>query len=316
MKTKLLFTILFTGVFNFAFTQDSIQNKKQTDKIMLEGNKGYEFIYTNAVNFDFGNTAENSIGYFGHINYFFNVKKKDGTSRHYLNTGLMKANYYAPEINKGYFYQTDNVLESALSLTQPGSPYIKEYNKYDFDVKLSSYSAYVQYLFEIFKDFNSLFFHAHMEMLITNMETSVKITTLDTIRSTLPTNEIIPVTGHLEREASYSKQNIGAYFGVGATAKFRFGTQSPMKYFLQGTAGFSNTQLNPKLYQQSENELPVYEEKSGAAPFFIIHSYFENDISGVNLILGGQIRGNFTTAPLYMFYIGLNTDFTELKGLF
>ena len=294
MRTQLFFIIFF-----IFYTKIRAQ-----DTMSLEENKEYEFIYTNAINFDFGNTAKNNLGYFGHINYFFNVKKNKENSKHYINTGMIKANYYASEINDGSFNQFDNVIEGPLSSVEPGQPYNREYNQYDYEVKLNTYSVYVQYLWKFLNNYNSLYLHAHGEMLISNMKTSVKIKNLDMVQSVIPEDNSIPLS-YLNRDISYTKQNIGAYFGAGATAKFNFEGAAKLKYFFQGTAGFSNTQLNPKLYPQAQNELPMYNEKNGAAPFFLIHSYFENNVSGLNLILGGQMRGNFTTAPLYMFYFCL-----------
>jgi|GEM_PF-2868544 len=311
MKTQIYILLLaMCPVLFFGQKSDTIQNKMK-----LEENEEYEFIYTNAVNFDFGNTTKNDLSYFGHINYFFNLKKDGDASKHYINTGMIKANYYAAEINDGSFNQIDNVLESPLSSTEPGNTYFIEYNQYDYKVKLSTYSVYIQYLWKFLKNYNSLYLHAHGEMLISNMRTSVTIKNLDAVQATIPQGNLIPLS-YLNRDVSYTKQNIGAYFGAGATAKFNFGGKAKLKYFFQGTSGLSNTQLNPKLYSQSQNELPTFNEKNGVTPFFLIHSYFENNIGGLNLILGGQIRGNFTTAPLYMFYLGVNTNLSQLKGLF
>lgn len=285
-------------------------------KISLEKNEEYEFIYTNAINFDFGNSTKESLGYFGHINYFFNIKKKGilDKSQHYINTGIIKSNYYASEVNDGSFKQFDNVLETPFSSNESGEKYIKEYNQYDYSVKLSTYSVYLQYLWKFIDNYNSLYIHAHGEMLISNIKTSVQIKNLDKVESTIPQNPI--KLSYLDRDISYTKQNIGAYFGIGATAKFNFDGVTKLRYFFQCTTGISNTQLNPKLYPQDQNQPPSYVEKNGVAPFFLIHSYFENRINGLNLILGGQMRGNFSNAPLYMFYLGVNTNLDKLEALF
>lgn len=314
MKT-LIYILLFIIWPIYYSGQEKIKDSAENKSIKSVGVEEYEFIYTNAVNFDFGNTAKNSLGYFGHINYFFNVKKKSNSTAHFINTGFIKANYYATEINNGSFYQVDNIIESPLSSTEPGDTFIREYNEYNYEVKLNTYSVYIQYLWRFLKDYNSLFLHAHGEMLISNMKTSVKIKNIDALQSTIPEDNSIPLS-YLNRDVLYTRQKIGAYFGAGATAKFNFQGVARLRYFFQGTAGFSNTHLNPKLFPQNQNELPNYKEKNGAAPFFLIHSYFENNVSGLNLILGGQLRGNFTNAPLYMFYLGVNTDLNNLIGLF
>lgn len=277
-----------------------------------------EFTYVNAISFDFGNT-KSSTSYLGHLNYFFNVTKNGSNSKHYLNTGLLKSNYYSAEINEGSYNQVDNVLENPNDPTSPGSTYNKEFNKYDISVKLNTFSGYFQYLYKISK-INSLFVHLHGELMISNYETNVKITTISSSQETIPSTDIIPISNYINKDNTFTKQNIGGYFGGGLTAKmkFDFGTTDSTKinYFLQGTTGISNTQLNPKLYPSSSNNLPLYEENNGAKPFYIIHSYFENNITGIKLIIGGHIRGNYATAPLYNFYVGINTNLDNLKKVF
>lgn len=68
------------------------------------------FIMTNAINFDFSGTTTKSSGYFGHLNYFFNTYRKDGSfTKNFINTGLMKVNYFSSELNTGSLNQIDNV---------------------------------------------------------------------------------------------------------------------------------------------------------------------------------------------------------------
>lgn len=284
----------------------------------INKNDESEFLFTNAINFDFGNTSKNSIGYYGHINYFFNINKDSIPSKYYINTGLIKVNYYSAEINKGTFYQYDNVLENPLSSIQQGESYIKQFNKYDFQVKLNSYSAYVQFLKKITKNYNNLFFHLHGELLVTNVTTDIVVTNIAKQTATIPSNNITPIANYLELDKSFSNQNIGAYFGAGLTAKFpllSLNSTTKFNYFLQGTMGLSNTKLNPKLFKGQSNQAPSFEDKKSTSPFFIIHSYFENNITGANIIIGSQIRGEYTSPPLYTFYLGLNLDIEKLGNL-
>ncbi len=319
-KSHLFITVLFISCLKI-YAQNSTETEiDSTSTIKSKPIDDVELIYINAVNFDFGNT-KNDVSYFGHINYFFNIKKDDElTSKHFINTGLMKVNYYSDNLNKGSFHQYDNVLENPLDPTTPGSPYIREYNQYDFDIKMSSYSAYLQYLYKIGNKYNSIFLHLHGELLLTNFDANVNITTLQETPSTLPTEQIIPVVPYLEKETSFSSQDIGGYFGAGLTGKFKFGgkkdNSTSTNYFIQGTIGGSNTKINPKLFEQNTNNPPKFEETTGAKPFFIIHSYFENNLTGINLIIGTQIRGNFSTAPLYTFYAGLCTSLDKVRELF
>lgn len=298
----------------------NIKDQKTADASRsISENEIQEFLFTNAVNFDFSSTTKSSTSYFGHINYFFNINKKEEISKFYINTGLIKVNYYSSEINSGSFNQIDNILENPLNSAIPGENYIKQFNKYDFEVKLNSFSAYVQLLRKITKNYNNLFMHIHAELLVSNINTNIKITNIAKETAVIPINNIIPVVNYLETDQSASTQNVGAFIGAGLTAKFPFlnnlEDKTKINYFLQGTAGYSNTKLNPKLYQRKANQLPDFEESKSGAPFYIIHSYFENNITGANIILGSQIRGNFTTAPLYSFYIGLNVDLNTLTGI-
>lgn len=290
----------------------------QNSKRILSEENYPEFLFTNAVNFDFGNTSKKSASYFGHINYFFNVSNKETSSNYFINTGFIKVNYFSNEINNGSFYQYDNVLENPLNSSEPGENYIKEFNKYDFEVKLNSYSAYVQLLRKFTKKYNNLFYHLHGELLVTNINTTILVNNISKENAIIPSNNLIPIVSYLDKEQLINNQNIGAFFGVGLTAKFSFpklndGTK--INYFIQGTTGYSNTKLNPKLYQRNSNLLPQFQDIKSGSPFYIIHSYFENNLTGANIILGSQIRGNFTNSPLYSFYIGLNIDINNLKEL-
>lgn len=273
-----------------------------------------DFNFVNAVNFDFTNTSKTSANYFGQLNYFFNLRKNGIISNWYANTGLMKLSYYS-SLNKNTINRVDNVLENPLK-TQVGANYNIFYNKYEYDVKLSSLSAYAQLLrkFPGVK-YNYLFFHLHTEILITSLETNLQITNLQTETSTIP-DTIFPISQYLENNQSDIKQFVGAYFGLGLTAKPNFNLENTkINCFFQGTVGLSNTQLSQKLIEINENNTKPFTNDKSSAAFFLIHSYFENNLTGVNLVIGSQIRGNFTTQPLYMFYIGLSTNLENLTNL-
>ena len=77
----------------------------------------------------------------------------------------------------------------------------------------------------------------------------------------------------------------------------------------------SNTKLSEQLTTFKKNDTKDFESKKDNNGFFIIHSYFENNLTGVNLVVGTQIRGDYITQPLYMFYIGLNTNLENLVDL-
>lgn len=309
-KIILIFTIFFNGMV-LAQKKNRLLNN---DSIIIN-----EFTYVNAINFDFGNT-KSSTSYLGHLNYFFNVSKKNNiVTKHYINTGLLKSNYYSAGINEGSFNQVDNVLQNPNDPISEGTIYNKEFNKYDVKVKLNTFSGYFQYFYK-FSNFESLYAHLHGELMVSNYETNVKITTINTSQEVVLENNVIPVTNYINKDNTFSKQNIGAYFGAGLTAKMKFDfgitDSTKVNYFLQATSGLSNTQLNPKFYPTSSNNLPIYDENDGVQAFYIIHSYFENNITGIKLIIGGHIRGNYTTAPLYNFYVGINTNLENLKKIF
>ena len=329
-KIILLFTVFFSllsysqngrEISNTNYIEIKLDSLKVNSDSKKEKNSGDdpEFLFTNAVNFDFGNTTKSSTAYFGHLNYFFNVKNSDNLIKFYVNTGLIKVNYYSSEINKRTIFQDDNVLENPLNSTEPGQNYVKQFNKYDYDTKLSSYCGYVQLLRKIGKKYNILFCHLHGELLVTNVNTNITITNIAKENAVIPSNNIIPITNFLENEKSISTQNIGAFIGTGLTAKISFKKNpddgSFINYFMQGTVGYSNTKLNPNLNNKQNNQPPSYEVNKSSSPFFLIHSYFENNITGANIIIGSQIRGNFTNAPFYTFYIGLNLNLENFKKL-
>lgn len=318
MKTKILF-ILIALFFVKSFSQekkDSIleNNSSKTNSTRnLKKINSDSFLMTNAINFDFGGTSKNSTGYFGHINYFFNLKNFNGERTHkYINTGLMKVNYYSPELNTGSIQQIDRVKISPLDTS---TQYIEMFNQYNYEVKFNSYSAYVQFLMAYFNSRN-IYLHLHSEFLVSNISTEINIKNIE--KKTLEQQNITPLISYLPEKLNYDKQNLAGYFGGGLTAKYNFydDEKTNIDYFLQLTSGISKMQVNPKLISIDSNLLPKYEKSKSVEPFFIVHSYLENDISNVNIIIGSQVRGNFKNPPLYTFYIGLNSSLENFKNIF
>ena len=172
------------------------------------------------------------------------------------------------------------------------------FNQYDYEVKFNSYSAYVQFLMTYFNSKN-IYLHLHGEFLVTNILTEINIKNLE--KKTLEQQNITPLISYLPEKINYDRQNLAGYFGGGITAKYNFfdDKKTNINYFLQLTSGISKTQVNPKLISINSNLLPKYDEAKSLEPFFIVHSYFENDISNVNIIIGSQIRGDFKNPPLY-----------------
>lgn len=325
MKSIIALFILITFAVDAQPTLTTATENSSSNKIITE-DKDFAFLFTNAINFDFSSTSKTSLGYFGHISYFFNIKRDEKASNYYVNTGLLKVNYYNESLNKNIFTRVDNVLDNPLSdRTIPGTKYNKEFNKYDIDVKVNSYSAYFQVMRKITKKYNDLYVHLHAELLLSNLETNATITNIAKDTATVVANHLIPINNYLEKNQSTFSQNVGSYFGAGITSKFNFlntNNKSSIKYFFQATTGLSNTKLNNSFNRtefstpdQNDKKPSQYNEDNPSPAFFIIHSYFENNFTGANLILGSQIRGNFNNAPFYTFYIGLSTDLEKFQDI-
>lgn len=316
---KITFLIVLINI--LAYSQKDQVTKKDSIMINKRGlsnkpkDQPDDFKFVNAVNFDFTDTSKTSANYFGQLNYFFNLKKEDFISNFYVNTGLMKLSYYS-SLNKSTLYDSENVLENPLK-SDAGSNYNRLYNKYEYDVKLNSFSAYAQ-LFYKFPNakYNYLFYHLHTELLITSLESNLIITNIQTESDVISSINIFPIKPYLEKNKTDTKQFVGAYFGLGITVKPNFKLKkTKINCFFQATTGLSNTKLSEQLTTFKKNKTNNFESKKDNNGFFIIHSYFENNLTGVNLVIGTQIRGDYITQPLYMFYVGLNTNLENLADL-
>jgi len=95
-----------------------------------------------------------------------------------------------------------------------------------------------------------------------------------------------------------------------------------LRYFAQFTAGYSNIQPgNSKSINAFQT---IKDNYSDFTPnfdtnnhfFHLFNTYISNKINDSDLIVGSEIRGNFTSPPLYIFYVGINTNLEKIVQLF
>jgi hypothetical protein len=295
-----------------------LEEKKAGDDKQTE-----HLTYLNAYNFDFNDT--NNSGYLGHLNAFFSLNSKDTWK---INTGIMKINYTSVSTLNKSNSQIDSVLIKPLDVIVPGSKYLKEYNVYNKNLKITSYSAYIQLMRKVWKSDNGLsnvFVHGHMELLISDTEYTTEITNIqrDTVVATGENIDNTKFKQMISAKASEKNTFYGGYFGIGGTGDFKVCDTNAfsLNFFTQITLGLTNIQ--PGSGRSSIGDMDINNTADLSANmssehhfFHLIHSYFNSNFDGLNLIIGAQIRGPFEAPPLYAFYVGINTDLNKISALF
>lgn len=284
-------------------------------------------MYLNAVDFDF---TTNKTGYTGHFNIY---SPPIGPSCWGYNAGVMKINYSTSD--SIMLYRQDFVKLKPLDELTIGTKYEYKYNEYKNKNKISSYSIYIQPMYALKNpDGNStkIFAHAHGELLISNLETSIAINTIqrDTLTITsldsIP-QRILPTQGDKYERKSKS---INGYFGLGLTYDLKCTDNS--RLFFQPTLGYTTNFPQASSVNTNGNANTYYQisEIKDWNSFYLVRSYFryilskntatENggmETASSELILGTDIRGLFPRfAPFYSVYIGLNLDLAKLTDLF
>jgi hypothetical protein len=287
------------------------------------GQKIDNLTYLNGYNFDFNSTDKTS-GYLGNLNLFFMLKNNKKPTQWCINAGLKKINYAFSD-NSVSEEAVDNIkLKPLQNVAAIGDKYLTEYNRYTTITKINSWSAYFQLMHKITK-IQNLYAHLHTELQISKVNFKTSIQTLDTITTTVTNTSAIPALYNtLDKEYSLDKTYFGYYFGAGITGDFIILDKEPLKlrYFVQGTVGFSNIKsgsaksLNglQTVKDNYSDFMPNFETNNHT--FHLFNTYVSNKINGLEIQIGSEIRGNFTSPPLYIFYVGLNTDLENIAKLF
>lgn len=272
-------------------------------------------------NFDFEKTNASN-GYMGHLNIKFPVGE-----RFKINAGLMKINY-SSNSNRDEF-RTDNRKLHPLGTSggTADTKYISQYNKYALSVKTSSYGAYFQPMYRITRD---LHVHGHFELLVSQAEFGAQASTIQSDTLDLPSLPEDVEKLKLQNTLNYDRRGkatfYAGYFGVGLTGDFVITKKDNyyLKYFIQGTTGLTNNQLNdsPKRFEANGNEFvdrdlsfnvnPEFNEKY----FFIVSTYVNASYDGIRLYVGAEIRGVYQLAPIHIFYAGVNLDLYKIASVF
>lgn len=303
--------------------KDFTEKTESKIKRKVVENKGdNNLTYLNGYNFDFS-TTNSASGYLGNLNLFFKVNE---VGKWYINAGLKKINYAFSESEYAKT-QIDNVAKNPLDdLTIAGTKYNKEFNKYTTSSKITSYSGYFQVLNKIFdKNIKNLYWHSHIEFQVSKVNYETAITTVQSIeKEVTPTTDLATILPILNTNYSINNTYFGFYFGTGITGDFKIidSEEYKLTYFFQGTVGISNIQLgnNSNPFLESDyfkNNVNFTNNYDPSKHFFhLFNTYVSNKVNGLNLLIGTEIRGNFESAPLYIFYVGVNTDLEKIGALF
>jgi hypothetical protein len=281
--------------------------------------------YLNAYNFDFNNSSASS-GYMGNLNLFFAINRKSGESKWAINAGLKKINYAFADSKYTTFAKENILIRPLDNVEAVGDKYYREFNQYTTTSKISSWSGYFQLLRRIAKDkIDHLYLHTHIELQISKVDFNTEKLNIQRDTATVAAIEDIPVlqTG-LENNFSITNTFFGYYVGVGITGDFNIIKQDNynLRYFVQETLGYSNLQLGNSKALLTQNEYFnnnvnfMGNFSSDRHLFHLLNTYVSNKINGLNIMIGAEIRGVFDSPPLYIFYVGINTDLQKIGGLF
>lgn len=278
--------------------------------------------YLNAYNFDF-NSTDKTTGYLGNLNLFFNLKTPDAT-KYYINAGLKKIDYAFSNNNVTEDIIDNIKLKPLQNVSAIGDKYLTQYNRYTTSTKIRTWSGYFQLLHKI-TQIKNLYAHFHAELQISKVNFKTSIQTLDTITSTVTNTSSIPTLYNtLDKEYNIDKTYFGYYFGSGITGDFLVydAANFKLRYFVQFTAGYSN--IKPGNSRSINAFQKIKDNYSDFTPnfdtdnhfFHLFNTYVSNKVNGLDLIIGSEIRGNFISPPLYIFYVGINTDLDKIAKLF
>ncbi|MFB9107884.1 hypothetical protein [Flavobacterium gyeonganense] len=296
-----------------------------TSLLFLQTVYTQNFMYLNAIDFDF---TTNKTGYTGHFNIY--SPPIDSSAWGY-NAGIMKINYSTSD--SIMLYREDYVKLKPLDPLKIGSKYESKYNEYKNKTKISSYSIYIQSMYALTpaKNCNKIFAHAHAELLISNLEASTAINTIQRDTLTITSLDSIPQRilstqgDNIERKS----KSINGYFGLGMTFDLKCTDKS--RLFFQPTVGYTTNFPQASSVNTNGNANNYYlSEIKDWNSFYLVRSYFRYTLvqnsapatgttqtTPSELILGTDIRGMFPRfTPFYSVYIGLNLDLAKLVDLF
>lgn len=280
-----------------------------------------ELTYLNAYNFDFNNSGNS--GYFGHLSAFFPLIKDNDV--YYINAGLLKANYTSLQSMDNSTERIDKVLVNPLNDVAVGVEYLKQYNVYKSNLKISSYSVYIQPMYRIIPTIKNLFVHLHVEFLIYDAEYITNVTTIRSENKNVLADELADVfLPRLETAHSDKNNYYGIYTGAGITGNFKVSPNPDygLDFMFQATTGWNNLQpgngsnMLGSINVDNNNADLIGNMGSQHKGFYWVNAYFNNTFSGLNLQIGTQIRGNFDNPALYVFYVGISSDLKKVASLF
>jgi hypothetical protein len=267
-------------------------------------------LFLNAYNFDFLDTKLNS-NYVGHLNLF---SPNLGESRWGINTGILKIDFFdntynSNNIRNNEYFRIDNVKVNPLDIVKDSTKYLRQFNKYKMESRISSWSMYAQPLYEVlnFKK-QHIYLNGHIEFLAENYSITTRINTQQQDTALVVNSQPIVLRSNLADSSTYNYSTLSFCFGLGAT--FDLNLTETCKFFGQYNLGiYSNEQqylINEKNYFNSINS------------FYLIRVYFKQQINDKSsLVVGTDFRGNapFTNVK-YAAYAGLNIGLDSFVGLF
>lgn len=269
-----------------------------------------KLMFLNAYNFDFGQTKLNS-NYVGHLNLFAPgiINDKWG-----FNTGMMKIDYGLPYQDTATTLLIENVKISPLDELKDGTKYLHQFNDYKSTKRNTSWSFYVQPLYEITNKISTqhIFIHGHIELLSSKF--TVSTTTQNVKQDTSIYNILTPpsvMRSGFSNTSTYISNSVSGYFGVGFT--FDLHPWDGGKFFFQPTLGISTLGMN---YSNISKQYQYVKESNS---FYLVRSYYTQDLNKKGnsaLIIGIDIRGFLPTyTPQYAAYVGLNIGLESIINL-
>jgi hypothetical protein len=331
MRTRILITsvLLLFAVKGWGQETNNINNKtsatntiaKTTDIKKQEKPKKQDsteslvskLMFLNAYNFDFSNKLNSN--YVLHLNLF--APDLDKTKRWGFNVGIMRIDYSLSDslANKSSHQQVDYVRKFSFDRIKPGDIYYRQLNEYNITTKNSSFSVYVQPLFQLTNPEadQKIYLHSHFELYNSKFTTEISVNTIASDSLVYSTGDRAVIrNGSIDKNITQRSSLLTGYFGLGATFYFKDSTEH-WAFFAQPTFGVSIAEQRFDISQFG------YLDRRISQAFYLVRAYLSHSVQGktTSIIVGTDIRGFLPRySPQWAVYAGINLGVEEVFNLF
>jgi hypothetical protein len=322
----------YTRKSNSSSEQNNEKNdgEKQKDSKPVWNN----ITFLNAANFDF---TDNITGtYLAKLNIFSPDIKGSPFG---FNAGILRSKFQYKDSSNS-IYNFDNKLIHPLDSIKTGTKFLRQYNKYTTTRANTVWSFYVQPMLRIVswperKDRkwepnsilpNGIYFHIHGELLVSKVNVTTNIETLQQDTSIIDASKDIRYITYQPNPLIFDRTYLNGYFGAGLTFNLDPFNNGNSRFLFQFTFGGTTDYPNWANRDISSSTLTILQTRGGTvlvSPgsdkkkwFYLVRSEFAQMLSNnAELIVGFDTRGLGKYNPLYSTYIGLNVNLDALAKI-